>query len=297
MSEVLTATLYSNGKPMPSEFHLMYIDVIKEVNKIPAAQIIVLDGDMSEQKFAISNEDFFEPGQEIEIKLRYDNLADQTVFKGLVVRHRVNAYETQSYLTLDLKDVVTKLTSHRKSAVFKNQKDSEIIKQILDKYQNNGLSLENIEATTVKHSEMLQYYCTDWDFLLSRAEANGQWILVDDGKISLQTPKFDGQIQHNFAIGGVGIIYEFEMEADIRHQYQSVDSTAWNIKEQKLQTLKKASSFSLAQGNLKPGDLAQKVGANHYQLIAPTAIKPEELETWADAKMIKSRISMFKGHK
>lgn len=296
MSGVIIATVFSNGKSMSSKYHLMYIDVIKEANKIPLAQIILLDGDPSLQKFEISNEDFFEPGREIEIKLRYDDLADRTVFRGFVVRHRVNADRRSSYLTLDLKDIATILTSQRKSAVFKEQKDSEIIKQILNKYKEDSLSLENIETTKVKHPEMLQYYCTDWDFILSRVEANGQWMLVDRGKITIKTPEFNGQIKHKFTMTGEVIVYDFEMEADIRHQYDAVETTGWNIKKQELIPPKKANSFSLAQGNLKPGNLAQKIGANRCQLITPTAIGSEELEAWADAKMIKSRISMLRGH-
>lgn len=296
MSEIITATILSHGEPMDLTYELMHIDIIKEVNKISTAQIILLDGDPSLQKFEISNEDFFEPGKEIEIQLRYGDLIDQTVFKGLVVGHRIKATVRSSYLTLDLKDVATKLTRHRKSAVFKNRNDSEIIKQIFGTYKNNGVSLENIEATTVRYPEMLQYYCTDWDFIISRVEANGQWALVNNGKITIKKPEFDSQSQHRFSMGGGEIIYEFEMEADIRHQYSAIETTGWNIKEQELIAPQKAASFSLTQGDLEPDNLAHKIGADHCKLITPTAIQPEELEVWADAKMTKSRISMLKGH-
>ncbi|NEO17461.1 MULTISPECIES: hypothetical protein [unclassified Moorena] len=48
---------------MNPEYNVMSIDIIKEVNKIPIAQIILLDGDAAEQEFAISNTEFFKPGK------------------------------------------------------------------------------------------------------------------------------------------------------------------------------------------------------------------------------------------
>ncbi|NES83219.1 MAG: Rhs element Vgr protein, partial [Moorea sp. SIO2B7] len=73
MSGVVTATILSDtGEVMNPEYNLMSIDIIKEVNKIPIAQIILLDGEAAKQEFPISNTEFFKPGQEIEIKLRYE---------------------------------------------------------------------------------------------------------------------------------------------------------------------------------------------------------------------------------
>ena len=87
MSGVVTATILSEGSAIDPEYCVMSIDIIKEVNKIPSAQIILLDGDAAKQEFAISNSNFFKPGKTIEIKLRYEgNVAEEaTVFKGIVV--------------------------------------------------------------------------------------------------------------------------------------------------------------------------------------------------------------------
>ncbi|NES68509.1 MAG: Rhs element Vgr protein, partial [Okeania sp. SIO2D1] len=62
MSGVVTATILSEGSAIDPEHSIMSIDIIKEVNKIPSAQIILLDGDAAKQEFAISNTDFFKPG-------------------------------------------------------------------------------------------------------------------------------------------------------------------------------------------------------------------------------------------
>ncbi len=48
-------------------------------------------------------------------------------------------------------------------------KDSDIASAILDK---EGLTGE-VEDTPVTHAEMVQFDCTDWDFLVSRIESVG----------------------------------------------------------------------------------------------------------------------------
>ena len=65
----ITVTISSADQVMNPDYQLLSIDVVNEVNRIPYAQIILLDGDAAKQEFAISNEAFFEPGKEIEIKL------------------------------------------------------------------------------------------------------------------------------------------------------------------------------------------------------------------------------------
>ncbi len=293
MSGVVTTTILSNGAVMNPEYNLMSIDIIKEVNKIPIAQIILLDGDAAKQEFPISNTDFFKPGNQVEIKLRYEGEPqnEATVFKGIIVRHSVQADQYSSLLTLDLKDAAIQLTTVRKSAVFREMTDQEIISEIINK---SGLKVTSIAATQPQHQEMVQYYCTDWDFIVSRADVNGQWVLVDDGKITVEDPNLTGSPLHSFEYG-ISEIYEFEMEADIRHQYGNVESTAWDIKTQQLSQALKAKDVSLPQGNLKGGELAKTMGAENYQLISSTQFEQKEIQAWADAKLLKSRLSLLKG--
>ncbi|WP_424099631.1 type VI secretion system tip protein VgrG [Moorena producens] len=293
MSGVVTATILSKGKKMNPEYNVMSIDIIKEVNKIPIAQIILLDGDAAEQEFAISNTEFFKPGKEIEIKLRYEGekQKEATVFKGIIVRHFVQADQYSSFLTVDLKDAAYKLTTQRKSAVFRDMTDKDIIDKVIN---TGGLKFTSSAVTKPKHKEMVQYYCTDWDFILSRADVNGLWVLADDGEITVKEPLLKGKLKHTFEYG-ISEIYEFEMEADICHQKASVESTAWDIKTQKLLQSQKAKNFYLDQGNLKGDELAKTIGADNYQLISLAPLDDQEVKAWADAKLQKSRLSLFKG--
>lgn len=281
---------------MNPEYNLMSVDIIKEVNKIPLAQIIILDGDAAKQEFAISNTDFFKPGNQVEIKLRYESAVqnEATVFKGIVVRHSVQTDQYGSFLTVDLKDAAIKLTTLRKSAVFRDMTDKEIIGKIITDGGLETESTESIAATKPKHQEMVQYYCTDWDFIVSRADVNGLWVLADEGKITVAEPNLSELVKHTFNYG-ISEIYEFEMSADISHQHASVESTAWDVKNQNISPAQKAKNVSLNQGNLEGKQLAKTIGADKYQLIGVSQLDDKEIQAWADAKLLKSRLSMLKG--
>jgi len=281
---------------MSSQYDLMSIDIIKVANKIPSAQLILLDGDAPRQTFDISNTAFFEPGKEIEIKLCYEGEEgekgqDTTVFKGIAVKHSVSAGSNTSFLTVDLRDAAVKLTTTRKSIVFKDMKDSAIIQKIVS---DGGLTAESITETACQHKEMVQFYCNDWDFMLFRADANGHCVLVNDGSITTKAPKITGSPAFTFEYG-ISEISEFEMEADIREQFDAVESASWDIAEQKLSDPKTAAAFSLEQGNLDPAKMAKTISADKCKLIHPVDAAPEEMKAWADAKMTKSRMSMLRG--
>ena len=308
MTGAITATIFSQGPhlkiktKMDPKYELLYIDILKEVNRIPTAQITLRDGDVTKQEFKVSNSDFFAPGQEIEIQLRYEGTSkDETIFKGIVVKHTVEANLNQSRLNLCLKDAAIKLTTQRKNAVFPQKqgskiKDKKIIEDIIKAHQ---LKLGEVTNTDVEHLEMVQFYCTDWDFILSRAEVNSLWVVVDDGEITVMSPELLGSDLRGSvsfrAEHGQTVIYEFEMEVDIQHQYGVVQSQAWDVKTQKLSKLTQAKDKYPLPGNLKPEILATEIGADRFDLITSSELVPLELQAWADAKMNKARLSMLRG--
>lgn len=290
---VVTATILSAGTPIKAEYDVLSIDIANVANRVPYAQLVLIDGDAAQQKFAISDTDVFKPGQPIEIKLRYEGAPDQqaSMFKGLVVGQRVESSAQGSLLTVELKDATVKLTLARKSAVHRDQTDDKVIGGIIAK---SGLKKGVIAATQTKHPELVQYYCTDWDFILSRAEANGLLVIVDGGTVSLSKIAIQGQPKHMFEYG-ISDIFDFEIEADAGSQYPDVQSIAWDAKNQKPTSAAKAKSFTLAQGNLNGKDIAGALGAETAILRSSVPLDPKELQAWADATLARSRLSMLRG--
>lgn len=291
---VVTPTISSAGQTMDPAYQLLSIDVIKEVNRIATAQLVLVDGSVARQRFEISDSGFFEPGKEIEIKLRYeaDPDSEATVFIGLVVRHGVQADERGSLLTIDLKDVAVKLTLSRKSAIYRDQSDAEIIRHILE---NNGLTAGTVDDTEPQHSDIIQYYCSDWDFMLARAEAQGLLIMVDDGTVSAKKIELTNDASYRFEYG-MSEIHRFEIELDAEHQYGGLQTMSWDIANQGMTEALEASDLEIAQGNLQGDQLAQAMDADDLILSDPVLLEQAELQAWADARLAKSRSAMFRGN-
>ena len=75
----------------------------------------------------------------------------------------------------------------------------------------------------------------------------------------------------------------------------AVESSGWDIKKAEPTAPATANPFSLSQGNLDGATLAGAVGFASYVLSHPVPVAPEELQAWADARMMRSRMSMIRG--
>ena len=290
---VVTPTILSAGQVIDPAFELLSLNIVKEINRIPYAQIVLLDGDVARQTFDVSNAVFFEPGKPIEIKLRYEDApnTEQTVFKGIVVKHGVEADAQGSVLTIELKDETVKMTLARKSVIFRDQSDDKIIADIIG---NSGLQKGTVAATKAKHLELIQYDCSDWDFMLMRAESNGLLVAVDDGQVSLPEISLTGNPKHTFEYG-ISEIFNFEIEADAESQHPAVQSIAWDVREQKLTKAAEAKSFNLAQGNLDGKKVGEAVGGTDQNLTNPIPLDADELQAWSDGTMARSRLGLLRG--
>jgi len=75
---------------------------------------------------------------------------------------------------------------------------------------------KDVEATIPSLKEIVQYQSTDWDFLLCRAEANGQVVLIDDKKVTVARPVLSGSAVLQIEYGAT--VLELDAEIDVRWQ-------------------------------------------------------------------------------
>ena len=78
---VVTYTILSDGTEVSRTYNLLSIQVQKELNRVPSATIIFVDGDPSKETFDLSNQPDFEPGKELEIKAGYRS-DEETISRG-----------------------------------------------------------------------------------------------------------------------------------------------------------------------------------------------------------------------
>lgn len=290
--DVPTFKLWSDGTDITNTYDVLSMVVDWVINRVPTARVVLRDGSAAEEKFLASQGNDLIPGKMLEIAVGYDS-KDQPIFKGLIVKQslKVDA-KGESVLMLGCKDVTVKLTICRRSRYFVDSTDSDVIESILGQKEYKGLS-KDITSTRVKHPEIIQYYATDWDFILSRAEMNSQILIAESGKLKTKAPTTNGSpiITLNYGKN----LLEFEVEMDARTQYQAVKAKAWNYTDQKVIEAEGAEPSVNNQGNLSGKTLAQVIGLSEWELRHGGQVQDQELKAWADAQMLKSRLAKIQG--
>ena len=289
-ADLVTFTIETEGTPVSGHYHILAITVSKAVNKVPTAKIQLSDGDASQEDFPISNTEDFAPGKRISILAGYHS-EESPIFKGVVMRHSVSIKNPKSaMLIVECKDPVVSLTIGRKNAALHDIKDSEAIEELLGNHPD--VTVGTIEETAVQHKELLQYQATDWDFILSRAEANGKLLLTDDGTLSVQSPDLSAAPVLSLLYGAT--ILSFDAGIDARDQQQATSSFSWDPAGQALFEATGADPGLPEQGNLSASDLAALAAPESYALYS-AQLPGEELQAWADALLLRSRLAKVRG--
>ncbi|WP_313189233.1 type VI secretion system tip protein VgrG [Sphingobacterium sp.] len=279
------------GSKMDSSYEILSISIDKEVNRIPTAKILLKDGDAALGSFEISNKEDFLPGREIEIKLGFDS-DNKKAFKGIITKQQVKVKENgNTQLQIECKDAAMRMTLGRKSKYYLDQKDSEVMDSIISAYADLK---SDVEATTLKHKELIQHHLSDWDFIALRAEANGQLLFVNDAELKIESPKTDPDPVLQVTYGSS--IMEFEAEMDLRSQWSKVEAHSWDYKNQGLFTAEvdEASGFTQL-GNVNSSDLASANKLEKFILHHSGNLLEQELKAWAEGAMLRSRLAKVRG--
>jgi Rhs element Vgr protein len=285
---VCTFTILSEGSAVPQTYQVASILVNKEVNRIPSATIILLDGDAAKETFEISNAAEFEPGKKIEIKAGWRS-DEETIFKGIVVKQNIKVRDKNSLLMVECRDETMKMTIATKSKYYKDKKDSDVFEELIGTYSLQ----KEVEATTLEHKELVQYNCTDWDFMLCRADVNGKFVVVDDGKITIKKPDTGASPELTVQYGST--VLDLDAEIDSRIQLPKIKASAWNYTEQELTESEAAEPTVAAAGNLSADQLSKASSPDPSTMIHSGKVIEAELQQWADAKLQKNRMAKIRG--
>jgi Rhs element Vgr protein len=287
---VVTPVVKIDGREIARTVLLESITVRKEVNRVPWAKVVIIDGNPSDETFQASDGDLFIPGKEIEIKCGYQS-DTYTLFKGIIIKHSIKARAGgASILVLECRDKTVRMTVGRKSKYFLENKDSDIITQIAGNY--SGISA-TVDATTVTHKEVVQYDCTDWDFIMARADANGRICIADDGQFTVKAPQL-GQSPVLSLVYGATIL-DFDAEIDARHQLKKVTAKAWSFTNQELLEAEGADPGVSLNGNLESSKLADVIGLGEYLLGHGGKVEDTELQAWSNALMLRRQLAKVRG--
>lgn len=278
------------GGTAQADLQVVSANVRHAFNEIPKARIVLVDGDMPDQRFPISDSDLFQPGAEITLKAGYGD-TEQALFTGIVIRHGLRITDSnESRLIVECRARACRMAATRQTAHHLGQTDGEIIQALIGKA---GIG-SSVAETGVRHEALVQYDCSDWDFMLSRADAMGLLVNVDGNTVGVQPPPTAGSAALTVTWGTD--LIDFEADMDARTQWNAVQAGSWDPKDQSLRQGKSVASVTLtAQGHTTGTDLAA-VACPPLLELQTCAPQPEEmLDAWAQAVQVKAALARLRG--
>lgn len=290
-SALATFAITSGGKPIDSSWSVISVDTWVLANKVPRARIVLFDGTAAEATFPISDQPAFLPGAKVEISAGYDG-KNAVVFSGVVIRQGIEIDRfSGSKLVVELSDQALKMTLSRKSAVYEKIKDGDLIGKLISA---NGLA-KDVAATSVVNEELVQYYVSDWDLMVTRAEANGLVVIVDAGKVTVKKP--DTGKAAALTVSYDGSIYNLRAEMDATTQYASsaIMSSAWDSDTLKVVQAGPGPVDVAEVGNVTSAKLAQVFDVSPYPQLTGAMVDAASLKEWSSAELMKSKLSKIRG--
>lgn len=289
-TSVTTSTISINGEVLDSTISIIDINVYYKVNHIATAEIIISDGDMVEKSFTISDSETFKPGSSITINAGYGN-DDTPIFEGVIISHGINITNRNSTsLNIICKDQAAAMTIAKHSQCFLDKSDSDIISSLLSNYSN---VTNEIGSLSEKHGELVQFNSTDWDFILTRAEANGFVITNAFNKVTIDKPETSGSAPLIVTYGSD--LISFSTQTDARNQFSSVTATAWDSTQQDMIQGSSSAQSIAKQGNFTADDLASVFNISDYTLQTASNLSHDFLTNWASGQQVKAMLSKVRG--
>lgn len=280
------------GKTYASQGPILSILSYTEINKIPYASITIMDGDPSEQDFALSSDKIFNPGEKISIELGYDG-KDKEVFSGIIIRHRIKSRSGESSaLYVECKHAALKMCGGKKTAYFEKKDDKAILTSLFNDSKVGG-SL-SCSGTFLKSDDSLQFEANNWDYFMLRCEANAKLVLFDGDKVKVEDAKLSGSPVETFNYGQD--ILEFESEADAENQINKIEGFSWDSdKQEVVKVAGKPSSFKqLENSGVKISDL-ESVLSIEGELSHGGEVSKDELTSWGNSKATIASLSKVIG--
>lgn len=286
-TSAVSFTLLTDGDDLGPSVPLLSAVVDREVNRIPTATFILEDGSLADQTFPLSESGKFDFGKEIELKLGYQG-TNETVFNGMITGQRIKLRGDKSLLVVTCKDKAFRMTINRQTRYFEDVSDAEAAEEIINEY---GLEANVATSTDVAH-ELTQHLATDWDFLVSRAEANGQVVIVTDGEVAVVEPELGPTPSLTLEYGAN--VIRFDAEVDARRQHATIESFAWIAADDEVVTEDNGAGLP-AGGEYSTAELEGVHEQQPLKQVHGGGVPVKELMNWSAATARFSELGRVRG--
>lgn len=288
---VVAVAISADGAALNSAYQIIAVDVWTGVNRLPRARLVISDGDPARATFPISETAALIPGAALVIRLGYGT--DTTpVFSGIIQRQGLEISQNgAARLIVEATDKALAMTLARSNAIFTDTTDSAVITKLIEAA---GLTA-NVTATSTSQPAIVQYYASDWDVMMMRAQLNAMVVVVSDGSVTVKPASTGGTPVLALTYGDSILEFQAEMDAATQFSASALQSYAWDPATQKLSTSGSASTAVTTPGNLSSDTLAKVFGINAAPQQTAGTLAAADLTEWSSAELMKSRLAKIRG--
>ncbi|WP_017303721.1 phage late control D family protein [Spirulina subsalsa] len=214
---------------------LIGVQVFEDIDAPSMFTLELISWDLPKEKFTWVDDDLFDLGNEVEIKMGYENSLQTVIYGEITGLEPEFSQGSTPRLVVRGHDLRHRLLRGTKTKSFTKMKDSEIFSNIA---RQRSLTPQ-VKDSDVQHDYVLQRNQTDWDFLRGRAERIGYEIVIEKKNISFKPPQNDGQ--KVMTLKFKENLSEFFPRLSTMNQVEKVEVRGW-LPEDKKEVLGKAGS-------------------------------------------------------
>lgn len=244
------------------------VRIVNQVNRIPRAEIILSE-----------DSDAFAADTPIELA------AGQHKFTGVVSEKQKMVQQNRLTYKVCLSHGAIKMSNHRRSRVFDLGLESEILKSLVSEY---SLKFDDQQLGGEKQ-QLVQHECSDWDFLLCRAEANGRVVVVDGDTIVLAAPEVAGPGAAKVLDGAS--IQSLQVHSFHQQAIKSVAASMHNRDDQ----LSALSHQAADQAGRIKHQLEPAATTHEQQQYAGIHGSAAEVKAWAEGTLMREQLGRVRG--
>lgn len=284
-------------KPLDSSYEVNKVIAFKEINKLGRARINILGGDYTTNSFVESESEVFDPGNEVEIKLGYDQKYT-LVFQGIILKHSISVKEgylrkkTRSQLIIECVDKAVVLKNSFTNTIYREKTDNQIMSNLIN--QVDGLT-SAIETTDYEHSVLPKYNISDWDFVLERAKYNGLLVLNSNNKISIKNPSVSSITPEVTLLNGAGTI-SFEAHLNSTNQFNSIKlQSRDSFNDEVFNKVGSPPDEIVTNETDNAKSISKNTSPSEVEINLPQDVDSNELKVLADSLIKLSRLQRVSG--
>jgi len=283
----INCQILSDGQEIDFLHLLISVETAATFGRLSTAEVVFQDeiGDLS-----VCESDALQIGSVMEINLGRDE-ESSCIFKGVVCSRGLKYGKSGAEVVITAKHEAFRMTHARPLRIFEDMTDSDIIAQVCS---DHGISAD-VEDTSVSHEKLVQYNCSDWDFINMRAEAAG--LLVSTTPDGMKVSKPDPGAEPAVTIDAGFSVNSIDIKVNGMDIYPGVSAQAWNyISQDKDEAEAQAGSSDTDQGEMKSSDIAGKIGNENLTLrLMSGQNSPDAMQMLAEAKAMRSDLSRITG--